>query len=65
MGMDKRASRMAEFRLYEELNDFLPAARRKVGPDERLHPNPGPFPFPYPTRTRIKMELDERFPSYA
>ena len=33
MGMDKRASRMAEFRLYEELNDFLPAARRKVAFD--------------------------------
>ena len=26
----ERAKRSAEFRFYEELNDFLPAARRKV-----------------------------------
>jgi uncharacterized protein with PIN domain len=30
-GSHERPTRTAEFRFYEELNDFLPAARRKVG----------------------------------
>ena len=32
--------RSAEFRFYEELNDFLPAARRKVGFMQPFHGTP-------------------------
>ena len=36
----ERPVRSAEFRFYEELNDFLPAARRKVGFMQPFHGTP-------------------------
>ena len=36
----ERPQRSAEFRFYEELNDFLPAARRKVGFMQHFHGTP-------------------------
>ena len=35
-----RPARSAEFRFYEELNDFLPAERRKVGFQQSFHGTP-------------------------
>jgi uncharacterized protein with PIN domain len=35
-----RAVRSAEFRFYEELNDYLPAARRKVSFNQSFHGTP-------------------------
>ena len=39
-GSHDRPLRSAEFRFYEELNDFLPAARRKVGFMQTFHGTP-------------------------
>jgi len=35
-----RPDRSAEFRFYEELNDFLPAGRRKVSFSQSFHGTP-------------------------